>query len=429
MTMYAKSKEALPSELHLWDPRSTQTALYQTKIIDVPPLTSIESSDNIPFVIPAIPKGMLESVDVITELRVLKADGTALAEKSNVSTAPHLAAALWRNVIVEIGGQQLTQSFDDSYSMFKFFETIVHHRQGTADALNMKEGLLLDSTQNKAKSEDLTFFPAEDGTPENENGQKRAKRIQGKKVCLVSDLNVTIFKQEKFLPSNLEINVQLTKNPASSIILAANTDTSKVVIDKLLLRCQFKYPNDVVHNILEERLAKENAIFHADKNILSYRPISAGVKDVTINNLFTGTLPYFFYIGVQTRGRDRKTNPFSLHQMKRIQLYVNGQQHFPEDIEYLDDNSLMFSTFLGECGRHNAGDMLIASRYDTYPLFAFDLTADKSQNQHGLNLQTSGSVSLSLGFEEDTKADQVLMVLAKYEQVVEITKNREVVLV
>ena len=115
--------------------------------------------------------------------------------------------------------------------------------------------------------------------------------------------------------------------------------------------------------------------------------------------------------------------------MSQIQLWVNGQQHFPEDIENTADSSYMFSAFLNECGRINHGDMLTASNYSTYPLFGFDLTPDKSQNQHGLNLQNSGSVRLSIGFQEETKATQVLMVLAKYEQVVEITKDREVILV
>ena len=65
MTKYVKSKEALPAELHIWDPRPTQTALYQTKIMDIPPQTSIDSSDSVDFKIPAIPKGMLESVEII----------------------------------------------------------------------------------------------------------------------------------------------------------------------------------------------------------------------------------------------------------------------------------------------------------------------------------------------------------------------------
>ena len=436
MTKYVKSREALPAELHMWDPRPTQTALYQTKLLDIPPLTSIESTDTIAFVIPAIPKGMLESVEIVTELRVQTSAGDNLPASSNISTAPHLAAALWRNVVVEIGGQQLTQSYDDCYSMFKFFETIVHHGEGAASALQIREGLLLDNTDDKAGSENVVFYPTTlegvadpEGVVVNTNGKKRAERIQGKKVCLVSDFDIPIFKQDKFLPCNLEINVSLTKNPTNFILLAAVNDTSKIVVDKVVLRCQFKFPTEVVYNLLEERLAVENAIFHADRNILTYRQVPPGIKDVTINNLFTGTLPYFFYIGVQTRGKAITTNPFSLHQIERIQLYVNGQQHFPEDIESTEDNSYMFSAFLNETGRINGGDMLLASKYDTYPLFAFDLTPDKSQNQHGLNLQNSGNVRLSLGFKEDTKADQILMVLAKYEQVVEITKDREVVLV
>ena len=139
-------------------------------------------------------------------------------------------------------------------------------------------------------------------------------------------------------------------------------------------------------------------------------------------------------IGVQTRGalcRDRSKNPFSLHKMKRIQLYIDGQQHFPQDIESTNDNfdTYMLSTFLEESGRINGGDSAIYYNYNTYPMFAFDLTPDKSQNQQCLNLQKSGAARLIVGFEEDTSADYILMVLAYYDQVIEITKDREVIFV
>ena len=79
MTKYIKSAEALPSHLHLWDPIPTQTAIVETKIIDIYPLTSIENSDTIPFIIPALPKGMLDKVEILTELKVTTNTGGNLA--------------------------------------------------------------------------------------------------------------------------------------------------------------------------------------------------------------------------------------------------------------------------------------------------------------------------------------------------------------
>ena len=103
MTKYIKSQEALPSNLHLWDPYPTQTAITETRVMDFFPTSSLDNSDTVSFTIPAMQKYMLDHVEVTTELRVLEANNDDPAADIDVSTAPHLAAALWRNFNVAIG--------------------------------------------------------------------------------------------------------------------------------------------------------------------------------------------------------------------------------------------------------------------------------------------------------------------------------------
>ena len=434
MTKYVKSQEGFPSTVSIFNAPTTQTAIQDAKIMDIYPQTSIENSDTISFVIPAIPKSMLEKVEIVTELRVVAADGENLAANTNVSTVPHLAASLWRNVTVSIGSQQLLQSFDNSYTMFKFFDTLLHMPRGAAKVLEKREGMVLDTANSKTDSENVVFYPAEGVALINKGGKQRAERIrESRKVCLVSDFNISILKHGQLLPPNLQIKISLTKNDSDFILLTADNDTSKIILDKVMLSCRYQTPRDMIISLNEERLAKENSIYRADKNVLSFRPITAGVREISFDNLFNGVLPYFFMIGVQTRsalGRNKTKNPFSLHKMQRVQLYVDGQQHFPNDIETTtNDDTFMFSTFLTESGMINGGDTMSTINYDTYPVFAFDLTPDKSQNQHGLSLQKTGIARLTIGFENDTPADYVLMILAYYDQVVEIGKDREVTIV
>ena len=98
MTKYVKSSEALPSNLHLWETVHTQTGIVETKTIDVFPTTSIEASDTLTFIIPAMSKLMLQNVQIVSEIRVLTATGGNPEADHPVSTAPHLAAALYRNM-------------------------------------------------------------------------------------------------------------------------------------------------------------------------------------------------------------------------------------------------------------------------------------------------------------------------------------------
>ena len=431
--MYANSREALPANLHLWDTPATQTAILETKVWDIYPSNAIDSSDTISFVIPGTPKYMLEKVELISEIRVLNANLTAPAAKNSVSTAPHLAASLYRNVDVSIGGVSLTQSYDNSYAMVKFWTDMIHSRHSTYPLLSQKEGFTPDNVRSKADSENVEYFP-EDGAATNHNGTIRAERIaQGQKVHLVSDFNVSLFKQDKLLPTGLDIRVNLTKNYSEFILLSAANKTEKVVFDSVILRCTFQRPTDVILNLINERLAKENARFHADKTILTFHPIAQGALELTIQNLFNGRLPFYFLIGVQDRAalaRDRTKNPFSLYPLKKVQLYTNGVEHFSKPVEQTThDNTFMWDMFLNQSGYINQGDTMLFDRYDTYPAMSFDLTQDKSVNAHGVNLSREGVARLTIGFEEETPANRVLMVLAWYEQIVEITKDRQVILV
>ena len=434
MTKYIKSMEALPSSLHIWDPTPTQTAIEETRVVEIYPTSSIESSDTISFIIPAMEKYMLDKVDIITELRVLTAGGENPAQNNNVSTAPHVGASLWRNVNVTIGNVAMAQSFDNSYGMFKFWDTVLHNRSGSHPILVEKEGLLLDWVHTKAASENLVYFPADETKPVNPNGHVRAERIQqGRELSIISPFDISIFNQDKLLPPNLEIRVGLTKNPPEFILMAAANNTDKVKLDKVALRCTFQRPSQVVLSIIEERLASENAIYHADRKIMSLHPITAGSTETIIDNIFSGVLPYYAIIGVQDRsalGRNRTKNPFTLHPMKSVQLFTNGREHFPVPVEKSQHSqALMYNTFLEQSGFMNQGDTLLSHYYGAYPAMAFDLTQDASQNQLSLNLVKSGTARLVIGFENAAPADQVLMVLAWYEQIVEVSGDREVHLI
>ena len=338
--------EAMPSNLHLWGSLPTQTAIQEVKKIDFYPVNSIDSSDTIDFVIPKISKLMLDRVEVMTKIRVVLANGTNPAANNDVSTVSDLSGALWRNVDVSIGGVSITQSFDNSYTMTHFWDTVLHNKIANEHLLFKKEGILLDYVTNKAQSEDVTFYPlaVENVTPAvvNKNARLRADRIAlGNTVSIISDLNVSLFKQEKLLPSNLAINVSLTKNYDGFILLSAAAKTEKVVIDKVILQCTFHRPVNVMLNILEERLSKEAATYHADKTVLTFQNISIGDhQGLTFDNFFSGELPYFFLVGVQDRaayGKSRNKNPFTYHRFNRISLFLDGVEYFPKPVEFKDD--------------------------------------------------------------------------------------------
>ena len=218
----------------------------------------------------------------------------------------------------------------------------------------------MDWVDSKKDSENTTYYPTT-GEVVNGNGKIRADRMKlGQKVCLVSTLSVPMFTQDTLLPPGLEINFNLTKNFSDTILLLAANNTDKVVFDKVILRCTSQKPIEMMLNLIEEKLAHDNDVYLADKKILSSHSISTGAQEFTIDNVFNGTLPYFFIVGIQDRTAFRKSgnkNPYILYPMKKIQLFLNGQEHFPRSIESADDDeTYMYDMFLNQSGYINGGD-------------------------------------------------------------------------
>ena len=89
----------------------------------------------------------------------------------------------------------------------------------------------------------------------------------------------------------------------------------------------------------------------------------------------------------------------------------------------------MYHNFLESIGYINGGDTLIDGYYKPHQVMGFDLTQDNSQNQSHLNLKKSGSVRLKLDLNEEAAENLVLMVLAYYERIIQITKDREVIII
>ena len=431
MTKYERSNgNVIPSQLHMWDSLPTQTAIKGIKKLCIPPLNSIDASDTIDFRIEERSKLMLSRVEVVAKIRVLTDTDEKPAANANVSTVPDLSGALWRNVNVSIDGASITQSFDNSYAMAHFFDTVIHTKSSSQHYMFQKEGILLDHVSTKAQSENTEYFPAA-GNPVNCHVKMRAQRIaEGKEVTLISDLNISLFKQGRFILPNIPIDISLTNNESGFILLSAADNTHKVKFEKVYLQCTFYRPNDMILAEYDRKLLNnEPAIYHADQSILTFQNIPGGSTNPTFESLFSGELPYFFVVGVQDRAafaKDRTKNPFPLHRFNRISLKIDGDDYFPKAVEFQnDEHGEMYHAFLDSIGYINSGDTLIGNFYKPHKLMGYDLTQDHTQNQTHLNLKRTGTVKLELTLDQPA-VNQVLVILAYYDRVIEIRKDRKI---
>ena len=433
MTKYIHSAEAVTSNLMLWDPIHTQTSIIGTHVFEVYPQTSIDYSDTVSFLIKASPKFMIQNIEIISQIRILTENNTNPPANSNLSVVSNLANAIWRSVDVVLGGENLLQSFDNSYNIGSWFDIILNSSKMQAPYLLHKELFLMDDATTKEDSEDITIHPAaEEGEapqPVNKASLSRSKLIeQGKTVTLISDLNCSLFKSGKLLPTNLDVRISLTKNYNGYVLLEAERGTHKLKFDKCYLRVTMQQPGNFCLNLMEQKLLKTPAIYQAEEGKVSFHSIPAGNERVTINNLFPqGKLPIMFTFGVQDRtalGNARNKNPYTFHPMKKVQIFIDGKPYFPSTLE---GKTMHFDSFYQTIGYKTAGECLIdPTNYKIHPLIAVDLTADRTANKHHLNLSQTGEVKLDIELEEAAVDGLILLVYSYYDRIIEINSDRSV---
>jgi hypothetical protein len=427
MTKYINSSEAITSNLLLWSPLHTQTSIVETHVVEIYPQTSIDYSDTVSFLIKASPKHMIQNIEIISEIRVLTRNGGNPAANTNVSVVSNLANAIWRSVDVIIAGENILQSFDNSYNIGSWFDITLNTSTRRAPYLLQKELFLMDEAATKADSENATIHPTANVV--NASARTRGKMVAGgKTVTLISDLNCSLFKSGKLLPTNLDVRLSLTKNYDGYILLEANEGTHKVKFDKCYLRVTLQQPSDICLNLMEQKLLKTPAVYQAEEGRVSFHSIPAGNELVTINNIFPqGNLPVMFTFGVQDRkalGNSRDKNPYTFHPVKKAMVYVGGKPYFPSAIH---GQTMLFDSFYQTIGYKTNGECLISPKnYNIHPLLAVDLTADRNANKHHLNLSKNGEVKLNIELEEAAADGLILLVYAYYDRIIEINSDRSV---
>lgn len=430
----------MTDDLHLWDMSSTQVAVKESRVINYSPLTSIDNTETITFNIPAQPKLCLDFIEIVTKIKLEHVPN----EKPQVSVNNNLAASLWKNVSVSIGGVSITQSFDYSYAISSFFDIVLNAAPDRVDTLLYQEGFLMDQAIDKSSSESLVIYEipevAADGdTPKIERqtvgNTSAAKRIErfaidgpaGRVGTLIAPLACSLFQQNKLLPDNLEIQIGLTKKQDEFCLQAPQSTNARLKIVDVYLKVHYKILIDEALEAIELRLKKEPTKYEAEYKVVTLHQFPYSVKTYKFHNLFnTGRLPKMFVFGVNNRsayGGTAHRNPWTFFPIEKVQCFVNGEAYYPKALEGQEE---LFNAFQEALGLKLKGASIITPyNFNIHNLIPIPLTADRTVRHH-LNLMSSGVVDLEIELAESTGTDYSLVCYAIYDRLIEIDSYRQI---
>ena len=425
MAKFIDSNEGIPQELVPFSVKTTQVVIKDVKVVKYSPINSFESSDTINFEIPGQPNLMIKNVEVITKFKVQKEAATGLVNLNTeeVTLVSNAANAMWKQVDILLNNKHaLTNPMQQSSNYESFFATILNVDQDRENMLFNNQAFLLDKGADKAKADDV----------KNEGAKKRSEVIsKSKSVTLISDLHCTLFKGSKRLIPNLEFTISMTKNDPEFILMSKGTSKFKLVFEKVYLKVTYIQPEAFYLPLIEERLKSSPAIYEGHRTEISTFGIQSGVTKYLFNNIVRGALPHFMVFCIQDReaiSGSYGTNPFTFYPFKSIQIYLNTQEYFSEPLETSkDDDTLMLNHFYQALGYDVKGTCLInRDNFRAHFMVPVALSRDRTVKFHH-NLQEIVDFKVLIEFEGETKANQVLMVYAAYDQIIKIDAERNVI--
>ena len=427
MYKFEASNAMIPAELRPWEILQTQTPIKAVRKVDYHPINSLSSSDTINFELPSLSNFMLKNVQVITKIQVQKIEGKEekFPEKGECFLLSNPAYSLWKHVEVTLNNRiALMNPMAQSYNLETFFETLFNENDDRNDKLFVEQGFLLANTADKASSESLEILKL----------SSAKKRSLDKPITFIADLNCSLIKQGKLLPTNLPMSISLTQNKSDYSLIHGEGDF-ELQIKTVFLRATYVEPTESYLSAFNTLLEKKKAIYECGMGEISTFSIPTGSTKHVFTNLFTGKLPHFMVFAIQDRtaltGNPLK-NPYTFHPFKSMQIFVNNQEYFPEllecDIEN-NDFTLMLNHFNEALGYDKRGSCLINSKnFKSHFMVPVVLSADRTINLH-YNLQEVLDFKVLINFDGPAPNDQVLLIYSSAEKLVTIDSERNVEIV
>jgi hypothetical protein len=260
---------------------------------------------------------------------------------------------------------------------------------------------------------------------------------------LYGKLNCDVLNQGRVLLNGVNVQIKMVRLKDSfSLMAPANSEFKVLILDAVLYIRRIKLAPPLSLEI-EKTLMNTTAKYPITRSSVKVFSLSQGEQTSTINNVFLGQLPKRLVLGLVADSAYSGSYPangleFKHYSLEQLAIYRNGQS-FPSRplTPDFDDNQGLFirsyhSIFSGS-GIHyaNAGNCIARDEYNKgYCLYAFDLTPDLSAGQGGshVSLISHGDIRIELRFKTALPHTVCLVVYSEFDSLIEITRDREVLL-
>lgn len=247
-----------------------------------------------------------------------------------------------------------------------------------------------------------------------------------------------LFMQEKILPPQVGLRV-IMKKANNAFCLMHEGGDFQLKISGIVLMVQKVTPALGIKESYIKLLDEGNPLqYFLRTPMINYYTIPVNTSQFVRDDLFLGKMPKHIIIGmVETTAYhgDSKKNPFNFQHfnINEIGLYKDGMP-YPCPVTKMDFTNNMYAevyhNFMKSLGSAYANNVPTINKDEFksgFTLFSYDMSPDQSGSvQAASMLNMNSNIRLELKFNTVLPSNVTLLVYAEFENVMEISKDRNV---
>lgn len=430
------SCECSKSEVDLFTIPPTQTTIENGKWVEYFPLTNITDATPIQF-------HLQGSTDEYTDLsqsllhlqaKVVNGDGTPLADDAQVAPTNLFMHSLFSDVDMMLNDRLITPS-TNTYPYRSILETLLTYGPAAKESQLTSSLFYKDTAGYMDDSNPLAAIKGNDGMKRRHDFIRNSRGLD-----MIGALHLDMFFQERLLLGGVDIKLKLNRSK-SAFSLMSNTENAnfKVVITNASLHVRRVKLSSEASLIHAKHLETQTAKYPIRRSDVKTFSIPRGNLSFSRESLILGQIPKRLVVGCVSNvafNGDYRKNPFNFHHynLNFLALYVDSEQVpwkplRPKFSEQDPNYILAYQTLFSGVNSmfQDKGNHIDRKEYGQgYTLYAFDLTPDLSSGDC-FNLRKNGNVRLEMQFSEPLPETINVLVYAEYESVIEIDRNRNVI--
>jgi len=424
--LHKESYECVVSDLDLTALPPTQTSVEEANIISLNPISSITHGGPLEFLSIGSASHYRDPADMFLALkcRVKKNNKEDLDNTCRVAIINYLINTLFAQVDVFLSGKKITPSVA-THAWRSIFEVLLNYGPDAKSTHLETSGFYKDTAGKMDNIDDTNLGFV-------------ARRIEDSKPFeLYGKLHTDISFQNRYIINNVDMVVRLIRNSHSFCLISDKLNNYELFIDSATLylrQVKISAPMMLQHAMALEKATIKYPLTRVET--VQYT-INQGLLIHSIDNVSSGVIPKRIVFGmvdsIASQGAYEK-NPFNFKHFDIAQIQVtvdNSDVPFsPLDLNFDECSWLrayynMFSG-LDRAGLDWGNDITKKDFKEGYGLYVFDLTPDKCYGEH-FNVMKKGNLKLKFSFRKPTPSVISLFIYMEYDNVMEITKARNVI--